>query len=52
MRLSEDRGHTFGPLLTFSSGSKAEHPTVVIHDSEKVAIAWTDHAFPNNKILV
>lgn len=52
MRLSEDRGRTFGPVLTLSSGSKAEHPTVAIHDSGKVAIGWTEHAFPHNKIMV
>ncbi|MER3422823.1 MAG: hypothetical protein C4293_05920 [Nitrospiraceae bacterium] len=52
MRVSEDRGDTFGPVLTLSSGSKAEHPTVVIHDSGKVAIGWTEHAFPYNKIIV
>jgi len=52
MRLSEDRGQRFGPLLTVSSGSKAEHPTVAIHDSGKVAIGWTEHAFPHNKIMV
>jgi hypothetical protein len=51
-RLSTDRGQTFGPLLTLSSGSKAEHPTVAIHDSGKLAIGWTEHAFPHNKIIV
>lgn len=52
MRLSGDRGQTFGPVLTLSSGSKAEHPTVAIHDSGKVAIGWTEHAFPHNTIMV
>ncbi|MBI4000685.1 MAG: exo-alpha-sialidase [Nitrospira defluvii] len=52
MRVSTDRGQTFGPVLTLSSGSKAEHPTVAIHDSGKVAIGWTEHAFPHNKIIV
>ena len=51
-RVSTDRGQTFGPLLTLSSGSKAEHPTVAIHDSGRVAIGWTEHAFPHNKIIV
>lgn len=52
MRMSTDRGQTFGPVLTLSSGSKAEHPTVAIHDSGKVAIGWTEHAFPHNRIMV
>ncbi len=52
MRLSTDRGQTFGPMLTLSAGPKAEHPTVVIHDSGKVAIGWTEHAFPHNKLIV
>ena len=52
MRMSIDRGHTFGPVLTLSSGSKAEHPTVAIHRSGKVAMGWTEHAFPHNKIMV
>jgi hypothetical protein len=51
-RVSEDRGSTFGPVSTLSGGSKAEHPTVAIHDSGKVAIGWTEHAFPHNKIIV
>jgi hypothetical protein len=52
LRVSTDRGRTFGPLLTLSNGSKAEHPAVTIHDSGKVAIAWTEHAFPHNKLVV
>lgn len=52
MRVSTDRGQTFGPLLTLSGGSKAEHPTVAIHGSGRVAIGWTEHAFPHNKIIV
>ncbi len=52
MRVSMDRGQTFGPVLTLSSGSKAEHPAVAIHDSGRVAIGWTEHAFPHNKIIV
>lgn len=52
MRVSTDRGQTFGPMQTLSGGSKAEHPTVAIHDSGRVAIGWTEHAFPHNKIIV
>ncbi|MDP9131766.1 MAG: hypothetical protein M3M98_01365 [Nitrospirota bacterium] len=52
MRVSTDRGHTFDPPRTLSGGSKAEHPTVTIHESGKVAIGWTEHAFPHNNIIV
>lgn len=52
MRVSDDRGQTFGSMQTLSRGSKAEHPTVAIHDSGKVALGWTEHAFPHNRIIV
>jgi hypothetical protein len=52
MRVSVDRGRTFGPQQTLSDGSKAEHPTVVVHQNGTVAIGWTEHTFPNNKIVV
>jgi len=52
MRVSDDRGQTFSPMQTLSSGSKAEHPTVAIHDSGTVALGWTEHAFPYNRIIV
>ena len=52
MRVSDDRGQTFGPMQTLSRGSKAEHPTVAIHDSGTVALGWTEHAFPHNRIIV
>lgn len=52
MRVSTDRGATFGPMQTLSGGAKAEHPTVAIHDSGRLAIGWTEHAFPHNKIIV
>lgn len=52
MRVSGDRGQTFGPMQTLSGGSKAEHPTVAIHDSGTVALSWTEHAFPHNRIIV
>lgn len=52
MRVSDDRGQTFGPMQTLSRGSKAEHPTVAIHDSGAVALGWTEHAFPHNRIVV
>jgi hypothetical protein len=35
-----------------SDGSKAEHPTAAVHPDGTVAIAWTEHQFPNNKIVM
>lgn len=52
MRMSVDRGRTFGPQHTLSDGSKAEHPTVAVHQNGTVAIGWMEHTFPNNKIVV
>jgi hypothetical protein len=52
MRVSMDRGRSFGPRQILSDGSKAEHPTVAVHSNGAVAIGWTEHAFPNNKIVV
>ena len=52
LRLSLDRGQTFGPVIPLSAGAKAEHPTVAIHPSGRIALAWTEHAFPTNKIVV
>lgn len=52
MRVSVDRGRTFGPRQILSDGSKAEHPTVALHPNGIVAIGWTEHTFPNNKIMV
>ncbi len=52
LRVSYDRGKTFGPVLPLSAGTKAEHPTVAIHPSGRFALAWTEHAFPTNKIVV
>ena len=52
LRLSADRGKTFGPVIPLSAGAKAEHPTVAIDPSGRVALAWTEHAFPTNKIVV
>lgn len=52
MRVSMDRGQHFGPLQPLSTGAKAEHPTVAIHASGAVAVSWTEHAFPMNRIVV
>ncbi len=52
MRVSTDRGETFAPMQTLTGGSKAEHPVVALHEDGKVAIGWTEHAFPHNRIVV
>ncbi|MEW6245538.1 MAG: sialidase family protein [Nitrospirota bacterium] len=52
MRVSEDRGRTFGPVVTLSEGAKAEHPAVAVHDDGRLAVSWTEHAFPDNRIVV
>lgn len=52
MRVSTDRGRTFGPEQTLSDGTKAEHPTVALHPNGSVAIGWMEHAFPHNRIVV
>ncbi|MGH7232300.1 MAG: sialidase family protein [Nitrospiraceae bacterium] len=52
MRVSMDRGHSFAPAQALSDGAKAEYPTVAIHDSGVVAISWTEHAWPNNRIIL
>lgn len=52
LRLSLDRGKTFGAVIPLTAGTKAEHPTVAIHPSGRIALAWTEHAFPTNKIVV
>lgn len=52
MRVSADRGATFGAVQPLSEGAKAENPTIAIHPSGAVAIGWTEHAWPNNRIVV
>ncbi len=51
-RASADRGQTFGPMVTLSTGAKAEHPTVAVLATGRVAIVWTEHVFPNNRIVL
>jgi hypothetical protein len=51
MRVSMDRGSSFGPVHTLSEGAKAESPTVAIHRDGTVALSWTEHAWPNNRIM-
>ena len=52
MRVSTDRGASFGPVQSLSEGAKAETPTVAIHENGGVAVSWTEHAWPNNRIKV
>jgi len=52
MRVSTDRGQTFGPVLTLSEGAKAENPTVAVHENGALAVAWTEHAWPHNRIVL
>ena len=52
MRVSMDRGKTFGPVQTLSDGAKAEMPAVAVHSSGSVALAWTEHAWPHNRMIV
>ncbi|MEX5215290.1 MAG: glycoside hydrolase [Nitrospiraceae bacterium] len=52
MRLSMDRGRSFGPLKKLSVAAKAEHPTVAIDRSGRVALGWSEHTFPMNRLVV
>jgi hypothetical protein len=52
MRVSLDRGQTFGPVQVLSEGAKAETPTAAIHPNGTVAVAWMEHAWPHNRLVV
>lgn len=52
MRVSLDRGHTFGSVQVLSDGAKGETPTVAVHPSGTVALAWSEYAWPNNRLVV
>lgn len=52
LRLSLDRGRTFGPLQLLSEGAKAEYPTVAINAGGFVAVSWKEHAWPNNRVVL
>lgn len=52
MRVSLDRGRTFGPVQTLSDGAKAEAPAVAVHPNGTVALAWSEHAWPHNRLVV
>jgi hypothetical protein len=51
-RVSLDHGKSFAPVHTLSDGAKAEMPTVAIHANGAVALSWTEHAWPNNRIVL
>ncbi|MGH7205780.1 MAG: sialidase family protein [Nitrospiraceae bacterium] len=52
MRVSLDRGQSFGPVQALSEGAKAATPTVAIHEGGTVALSWTEHAWPSNRIVL
>lgn len=52
MRASADRGATFSPARTLSTGPRGSNPAVAIGASGLVAVAWNDRAFPNDQTVV
>ncbi len=52
MRVSLDRGHRFGPVQVLNDGAKGETPTVAVHPNGTVALAWSEYAWPNNRLVV
>lgn len=52
MRVSLDRGRTFGSVQSLSEGAKAETPTVAVHPNGTIAVAWSEHAWPHNRLVV
>ena len=52
MRVSLDRGRTFGSVQILSDGAKAETPTVAVHPNGTIALAWSEHAWPHNRLVV
>ncbi len=52
MRVSLDRGRTFGAVQVLSDGAKAETPAVAVHPNGTVALAWSEHAWPHNRLVV
>jgi BNR repeat protein len=52
MRVSLDRGRTFGSVQVLSDGAKAETPTVAVHPNGTIALAWSEHAWPHNRLVV
>lgn len=52
MRVSVDRGRTFGSVQVLSDGAKGESPVVAIHPNGTVALAWSEYAWPNNRLVV
>ena len=52
MRVSMNRGESFEAVQPLSDGAKAEYPAVAVHESGAVAVTWTEHAWPNNRIVL
>jgi hypothetical protein len=52
MRVSTDRGETFGAVRPVSGQAKAQNPTAAIHESGTVAISWNEHEWPHNRVVV
>lgn len=52
MRVSLDRGQTFGAVQVLSDGAKGETPTVAVHPNGTVALAWSEYAWPNSRLVV
>ena len=52
MRVSLDRGRTFGSVQILSDSAKAETPTVAVHPNGTIALAWSEHAWPHNRLVV
>ncbi len=52
LRASLDRGRTFGSVQVLSDGAKGETPTVAVHPNGTVALAWSEHAWPHNRLIV
>lgn len=52
MRVSLDLGQTFGSVQVLSDGAKGETPVVAVHPNGTVALAWSEYAWPNNRLVV
>jgi len=51
LRYSLDRGSSFGAPQRLNE-AKGQHPAIAINDQGEGAIAWIEHAFPNNVMIV
>ncbi|WP_447599683.1 sialidase family protein [Nitrospira sp. Nam80] len=52
MRVSTDRGKTFGAVRPVSGQAKAQNPTAAMHENGTVAISWNEHEWPHNRVVV